>query len=285
MNSPLRLARKYLSRFRSFLNLDEVKALRDLVLLDHNRQIQQAHPNPLNKFGKKCFSSTDEDGITLEILRRMNCLHHGVFAEFGVGNGTENNTLVLAALGWKGFWVGGEALSFQVNAQNPRFCYSKNWITRENIAGLAKEGLAKIGEKTIDVLSIDLDGNDFYFIEELLANSHKPKLIILEYNAKFPPPIEFKVEYDAHRGWAGDDYFGASLTSFAKLLAKFNYRLVCCNSHTGSNAFFIDASFSEAFSDIPTDINLIYVEPRYYLYHGFGHRPSLTTIKQIINGS
>ena len=37
----------------------------------------------------------------------------GVFAEFGPGDGTENNTICLAALGWKGFWVGGNKLAFE----------------------------------------------------------------------------------------------------------------------------------------------------------------------------
>ena len=27
--------------------------------------------NPLNKFGKKCFSQSDEDGILVEIINRL----------------------------------------------------------------------------------------------------------------------------------------------------------------------------------------------------------------------
>ena len=48
---------------------------------------------------KKCFSQTDEDGITIEILRRIGCLEKGTFAEFGPGDGMENNTLILKSLG------------------------------------------------------------------------------------------------------------------------------------------------------------------------------------------
>jgi hypothetical protein len=32
----------------------------------------------------------------------------GTFAEFGVGNGLENNTLILLASGWRGFWIDGQ---------------------------------------------------------------------------------------------------------------------------------------------------------------------------------
>jgi hypothetical protein len=46
----------------------------------------------------------------MEILRRIG-VSNGTFAEFGVGNGLKNKTLVLTALGWSGFWVGGEHLA------------------------------------------------------------------------------------------------------------------------------------------------------------------------------
>jgi hypothetical protein len=38
--------------------------------------------------------------------------------EFGVGDGTENNTLVLLSIGWRGAWVGGENLAFDPDVQS-----------------------------------------------------------------------------------------------------------------------------------------------------------------------
>ena len=61
--------------------LSELNDTRDLRLYDETRKAQLAHPNPINAFGKKCFSQTDEDGITIEILRRIACLDNGTFAE------------------------------------------------------------------------------------------------------------------------------------------------------------------------------------------------------------
>jgi len=258
--------------------------LRDLLLSHMTKMLQYDHPNPLNRYGKKCFSQTDEDGITLEILRRINNIQNGVYVEYGVGDGTENNTLILAALGWKGFWVGGEDLKFNVDSRrNKNFSYFKEWITRENIIGLTRQGLAAIDAKAIDVISIDLDGNDIYHVEALLNENIRPKLFIVEYNAKFPPPVEFRIAYDPQHAWQGDDYFGASLTSFNKLFEKFKYRLICCNSHTGSNAFFVDEAYAEFFTDVPADINQIYVEPRYHLYLNYGHGKSIKTINRIFN--
>jgi hypothetical protein len=291
-NGIVEFIKKLSSRARDFLDLPrQIKDIRDLTLFHQTKLLQSNHPNPLNKFGKKCFSQADEDGITLEILRRIDQLSSGVYAEFGVGDGTENNTLILSALGWKGFWVGGENLKFDVkdiksntaDKNSKTFSYLQAWITLDNIVELANRGLSEIGAEGLDVISLDLDGNDIYFIEKLLNNGFRPKLYIVEYNAKFPPPIEFSIRYDSQNIWKYDDYFGASLSSFDKLFSKFNYRLVCCNSHTGSNAFFIDVAYAEFFADIPADINQIYVEPRYYLYNKYGHVASVETIKRVLS--
>jgi hypothetical protein len=270
-------------KIRRILGTETRDQLKDLILFDHSQSLKANHPNPLNRAGKKCFSSTDEDGITLEILRRIGRLDDGVFAEFGVGDGTENNTLILAALGWKGFWVGGQDLAVAYE-DGSCFTYEKAWITAENILALSRSCLQRIGATQVDVVSLDLDGNDIYLVEKLLADGVRPKLFIVEYNAKFPPPVQFQISYDPDHVWQSDDYFGASLSSFAALFARFDYRLVCCNSHSGTNAFFVDGALSQHFADVPTDISEIYVEPRYFLYSGryAQHKTSLRTIAKIL---
>lgn len=266
------------------VSLRDANETRDLILLDETRKVQLSHPNPLNTFGKKCYSQTDEDGITLEILRRIDCLKNGTYGEYGVGNGTENNTLVLAALGWRGFWVGGETLLPNINqGRGNKFCYVKDWITLDNIVKITSRCLQQIERDTIDVISIDLDGNDIHLIRALLATGLRPKLFIAEYNAKFPPPIEFEIVYDSKHIWDGDDYFGASLTSLNKLFNKYNYRLICCNSHTGSNTFFVDQKFSHSFDDVPMDLNELFVGPRYVLYKQYGHPIATKTIERIFD--
>jgi hypothetical protein len=270
-------------KIRRILGAETRDQLKDLILYDHSQSLKANHPNPLNRAGKKCFSATDEDGITLEILRRIGGLEDGVFAEFGVGEGTENNTLILAALGWKGFWVGGQDLAVAYR-DSARFSYEKAWITAENILALSRSGLQRIDAAALDVVSLDLDGNDIYLVEKLLAGGIRPKLFIVEYNGKFPPPVKFQIAYDPDHVWESDDYFGASLSSFAELFERFGYRLVCCNSHSGSDAFFIDGALADAFADVPTDIDRIYVEPRYFLYGGFGqHKTSPRTVAKILD--
>ena len=65
----------------------------------------------------------------------------------------------------------------------------------------------------------------------------KPRVIIVEYNAKFPPPIRKCIKYDPKFIWKYDDYLGASLQLLVDNLKK-KYALVGCNI-SGINAFFI----------------------------------------------
>lgn len=256
--------------------------MHDLAVLNAIRKRQQEHPNPFVNFGKKCYSQTDEDGITLEIIKRIG-ISKGVFAEFGCGTGVENNTLVLAALGWTGFWVGGEDIVIDIEKSQKLF-FIKEWIIKENILQSFKNGLKAIHQENVDVISLDLDGNDLYLCEELLSSNIQPSIFIVEYNAKFPPPIKFSIDYDPNHKWENDDYAGASLSSFNELFSKHGYVLLCCNAATGSNAFFVRSKFVDLFPEVPGEIDKIYVEPNYFVPIKYGqHSISEKTINKILS--
>ncbi len=258
-----------------------LKGIQDLLIQDGVLRVQANEKNPLNSFGAKCFSQSDEDGITLEIIKRLN-LKSGTFIEFGVGDGLECNTLILAALGWKGFWVGGQDLAFDYS-KSTKFHYLKDWITLENIISLTEKGLERVGTAEADLISIDLDGNDLYLVEQLLKTGHSPKVFIVEYNGKFPPPVRFTIKYDANHYWSADDYFGASLQSFVDCFAAYKYKLVCCNSHTGTNAFFVRGDLAELFMDVPSDINDIYIAQRAVYLSRYSSGSSARVVEQFIN--
>lgn len=244
--------------------------------------------NPLLKKGEKYFSQNDEDGILLEICRRMNI---GVsnFVEMGVGNGLENNSLILLMHGWQGTWIGGEDLAFQV-PEDCRLSFTKAWVTRDNCATLVRKALATrlgadgIPSKDLGVLSIDLDGNDLYVLEALLATGLRPRIVVAEYNGKFPPPVRWSVAYDPELQWTGDDYQGASLQSFADLLGPAGYRLLGCNI-TGANAFFADGSCipAGAFDDVPDSISEVFMAADYNWFVRRGHMTSPRTILRCLS--
>jgi hypothetical protein len=287
----LNFFKKFLLRVSHWLTWPLVEAQRlqnDILQSQHDflmraewtRSISAAK-NPLNRLGAKYFSQTDEDGITLEIVRRLG-IKVGTFAELGVGNGLENNTLILLANGWRGFWIGGEDLAFNHKLNPKRFAFFKARVSLENVARLMHQGLENIATNELDVLSLDLDGNDYYFAQELLKTGILPKLFILEYNAKFPPPIKWTIKYDANHLWDFTDYHGASLALFSELLADFSYTLVCCNAATGANAFFVRNEYLSHFTDVPKNIDDIFIGCRYQLYKRWGHPTSPKTVERML---
>ena len=74
---------------------------------------------------------------------------------------------------------------------------------------------------------------------------------------------------------------GASLCSMNDLFERFGYKLVCCNAHTGNNAFFIQNRFAGLFPEVPDSIDAIFSEPRYHLYTGYAHPTSPLTLRKL----
>jgi hypothetical protein len=237
--------------------------------------------NPLTACGRRFFSQNDEDGILREILRRLEISRSNVFLEFGVGNGTECNTIILLALGWRGLWVGGELLSFDLPEES-RLQFLHRWITRENAAQLACEGLVAVNAEIGDVrvASVDIDGNDGPIVRALLAGGVLPDVFIVEYNAKFPPDVEFEMPYDERHVWQGDDYQGVSLQSWIGIFASMQYSIVACNEN-GTNAFFVKTEYMQRFADVPKNIDQIYRIGHYGFYEQSGHRTSPQTVHHL----
>jgi hypothetical protein len=248
----------------------------DATVRDSRREKARTHANPLLRHGEKYYSQNDEDGILLEICRRID-LREANFIEFGCGNGLENNTLILLMSGWRGAWLGGQDLAVDIPADCERLVFGKVWITAENAHQLYTDAARLHGIDGFDLVSIDLDGNDFHIARELLRHQVRPSVIILEYNGKFPPPVRFAIDYDPLHRFDETDYCGASLQSFADLLVAHDYLLVACNI-TGLNAFFVHRRFAAMFSDVPDRIEQLFVPADYAVVTAIGHHPSPKTL-------
>lgn len=122
-----------------------------------------------------------------------------------------------------------------------------------------------VGE--LDVLSMDIDGNDYYVLGAI--HSVAPRVIVAEYNAKFPPDVRWVMERDEAHRWDSTDYFGASLKALEFLLAERDYLLVGCNL-LRTNAFPVrkelvrDPPFCAPFT-----AENHYEPPRYFLMQAF----------------
>lgn len=216
------------------------------------QEIGQVMPQNPALSGFKVYSQTDEDGIIDEILRRLlETVRTRTFVEIGCGNGLENNTHYLALQGYRGVWIDGDSANIAqirqalpANALVSRLKVIRRFIDVDNIGETIDEACAFIGTKEPDVFSLDIDGNDL-FVLKVAITRFAPRLIVAEYNPKFPPPVSVSIRYDKTHTWASDDYFGASLQAFCDALS--GYLPVCCNL-SGSNVFFVRSDLSEAFA-------------------------------------
>jgi len=225
----------------------------------------EAPDNPAGA-GYKVYSQTDEDGIIDAIFQRIP--NNRSFVEIGVQTGVECNTLLLLLKGWRGVWIeGNERYCRRISSDlggdrfPPAFKVRNAFVSRDNIVALVKEAQAFLNVDELDFFSLDIDGNDRHVLEELLTGGPRPRVICVEYNAKFPPPVAVVVRYFPDHVWDETDYMGASLQSLVDLCAPLGYRLVACNI-AGINAFFVREEFARFFTALP--IEQIYQPFRHY---------------------
>lgn len=227
-------------------------------------------PGRLERHGYKVWSQNDEDGILAEIFRRIGAVSR-TFVEFGVSDGRECNSLKLLVEGWRGLWMESGAAScaairrvFAAPLAEGRLELKETSVTAENIDGLlAGARAAAAGE--LDLLSIDIDGNDYHVLKSI--RSVRPRVIVIEYNGKFPPPMDVVPPYDPAHRWDGTDYAGSSLQAIAGLAGRRGYRLVGTNL-TGANAFFVRGDLAAGhFAD--EDVAALFNPARFWLSPGF----------------
>lgn len=203
------------------------------------------HPLALERYGYKVYSQNDEDGIIQEIFYRIG-MTNKKFVEFGVQDGLESNGHYLLHRGWSGLWIESDSnaveqiqIHFSKPLQKGQLFLKQAFITRENINEILYN--APFPEE-IDLLSIDVDGNDYYIWEAITAV--RPRVVVIEYNGKFPPDYSWKMEYEERYVWDGTDQHGASLKALEELGEKLGYQLVGTNLR-GVNAFFVKKSLAE----------------------------------------
>ena len=135
---------------------------------------------------------------------------------------------------WRGLLIdGSERQTEDARSLFPdRIRIVHQFLTLDNLDA-AKTAFPEIG-----VLSIDVDGNDYWFLKALLETS--PAVVCVEYNSSFglePVTIPYDANFDRHRAHPRGWYHGASLTALCKLCASAGYGLAAV-SEAGANAFF-----------------------------------------------
>ncbi len=175
-------------------------------------------------------SESDERQILSDLTRHS----PRTFVEFGFHPIEFNCVDFARSPEWSGLLIDGSKRQVDdARALWPsRVEFVEKFLTLDNL-DFIRQRFAKLG-----VLSIDVDGNDYWFLEALIGTS--PDVISVEYNSTLgfePITVPYDPSFDRHqkheRGW----YHGASLTALTKLCAQHGYGLAA-GSDGSCNAFF-----------------------------------------------
>jgi hypothetical protein len=214
----------------------------------------------LSDAGFRVFSQFEEDGILLAIFGIIGETNK-VFIDIGSANGINSNCANFAVnFGWHGLFMDGNENGIKegrefYNSHSDTWAYPPKFkhafIQRENVNHLIEAAGFK-GE--VDLVSIDLDGNDYWVWDAL--NVVSPRVVIIETHVEFG----FKsivVPYDKDYSYPGihPDYHGASPVAMKKLANKKGYRLVGSNYY-GFNTIYVKNGIAD---DLLPEVSVEYI--------------------------
>lgn len=208
-----------------------------------NRRGQPRHYRNLFDAEIQVFSQWGEDGI-LDFL----CDELGIakprILELGCGNLLESNSRFLLESRCASAVVvdAREDLIGTVTdlplAWRTTIIPVQSWITPESVVGLQAMAHDQLGG--VDVISLAIDGNDFWVASALDWTS--VRLVVVEYNPILGPwqPVAIPRDDDFNRGHAHYSglYFGASLGAWIHFFTAQGLSIVGTN-RAGNNAFFV----------------------------------------------
>lgn len=202
-----------------------------------------------NDAGFRVFSQYEEDGKLLYIFSIIG-MQNKTFVEIGSDDGINSNCANLALnFGYYGLFLDGNPKAIKRGQKfyskyphpwmySPKFTCAK--VTAENINQLVSNAGLK-GD--IDLLSIDIDGNDYWIWKALEQVS--PNVVIIETHVEFGMR-NIVVPYDPNYVYPGKHpvYHGASPIAMVNLAKSKGYRLVGANE-LGFNFIFVKNGLGE----------------------------------------
>jgi hypothetical protein len=228
------ILKKYFKYYKVRGRFDSSIRKEQITLMQRYQTFAGTQIPKIEDTGFKLFSQYEEDGKLLFLFSLLR-MSNKTFVEFGSDDGINSNTANLYFHhDWNGLYIDGNerAISrgryFFKNHRNmsgrpPRFVHAK--ITAENINDLISSAGIK-GE--IGLLSIDIDGNDYWVWKAIDVVS--PQVVIIETHNEFGMN-DIVVPYDPDYFFPGKhpDYHGASPVAMTKLANHKGYRLVGSN--------------------------------------------------------
>jgi hypothetical protein len=203
-----------------------------------------AEPNSdqwLLNHARNVTSISGEDGI-IEKIFEVIPPENKWCVEFGAWDGkTYSNTYhLMQERGWSGVFVEADPAKFReltATYQGNTRAHCVNCFVHFEGENALDAVLARAGApKDLDLLSIDIDGNDYHVWDSL--KQFQPRVVIIEFNPTIPSSVEFIQPRDM------SVQQGNSLLSLVKLGRQKGYELICVTDYNG---IFVRASLLPAF--------------------------------------
>jgi len=181
----------------------------------------------LSPYEASLYSQNGEDGVLSKIFEIIGASSK-YCVEFGAYDGiTGSNTCLLRKQGW-------DSLLLDRMFDIPKMNLHKEFITAENITTLFDKYKVP---PNLDLVSIDIDYNDFY-VWQALDPKYQPKVVVIEYNSAHLPDQDKVAKYMPYYCGDGTMYYGASILALFNLGRSKGYSLVYAEK-AGVNLFFI----------------------------------------------
>jgi hypothetical protein len=146
--------------------------------------------------------------------------------DIGAGNGVRwSNSYALLSSGWKALGIEADPQKYALleKAYNkfPQAQASNALAGPEKIGALLRQfGI----EKNFGVLCLDIDGNDYWVLDAILAD-FRPGLVVTEINENIPPPLRFVVKFDPNFRLRYH-FYGYSIAALEDLCDKHQYGIL-----------------------------------------------------------
>jgi hypothetical protein len=173
---------------------------------------------------RRVYSQYGEEGVLEGLFANIGVTNRCLI-DIGAGDGIAlSNTRLFLEQGWHGARFD---VAYAADVHQER-------ITAENICDvLAKYNVSY----EPDLLSLDIDGVDWYVLRTLLRGGYHPRVICCEINGTLPEEPSVVIAYDPAHTFDETNYYGASLGAYRRLCEAHGYRLVWV--HVAANAFFV----------------------------------------------
>jgi hypothetical protein len=223
------------------------------LVYDWRAMVRKKEPLPLlGDVEFRAFSQNGEDGILLYIFSLIGTKNK-ICVEICAGDGIQCNTAnLILNHGWMGLLVDGnldnvkKGMDFYSTHPDtfsfpPKMVHA--WVDRETVNDLIF-GNRISGE--IDLLSIDLDGVDYWIWEAIEVI--QPRVVVAEtqciWGHEHSVSVPYRRDFSSPLVKGFGVYSGASLPAFVRLGRRKGYRLVGTQA-LGFNAFFVRADIGQ----------------------------------------